>query len=309
MYFKTDRYFYQKGMELFGEIQPSGEFYGSAFIAKSSSEMVFCENTINKVNNGFLMEKDNDDFILGKHKNSVIEGPVLQREDNVLDFKIINQGDYDLRIILDSNAFAIHYFSGNVLELLDYRENRLVYGYAGNDRKLHSKVICENINLNLNFNKNYYKLNDINLGTDIYSASSTDSKICRKKYSSSFPNGYGFVKWEGNELCISEFYYDDRHGLGCYRWHNGDEYYGQFKFNKVDGLGVFSRNGMYELGVFTNKIKNGVFFDITNNTIWIRRYTNGTKQIEEFRLDLNTFDLSYVTSNGSLKKYTFKDTI
>ena len=68
MYFKTDRYFYQTGMELFGEIQPSGEFYGSVFIAKSSSEMVFCENTINKVNNGFLIEKYNDNFIEVKGK-------------------------------------------------------------------------------------------------------------------------------------------------------------------------------------------------------------------------------------------------
>ena len=51
---------------------------------------------------------------------------------------------------------------------------------------------------------------------------------------------------------------------------NQEEYIGQFSFNKVNGLGFFNRNGMYELGVYTNKVKNGVFFDITNSTIYIR---------------------------------------
>ena len=88
---------------------------------------------------------------------------------------------------------------------------------------------------------------------------------------------------------------------------NQEEYIGQFSFNKVNGLGFFKRNGMYELGVYTNKVKNGVFFDITNSTIYIRRYINGNKQVEEFILDATTFNLTYKTSYDNIRNYLFNN--
>ena len=59
---------------------------------------------------------------------------------------------------------------------------------------------------------------------DIYSYSSYDYKICRKKHTPDHPYGYGFIKWEEKEMCISKVYYDDRHGLGFYRWANNEEF-------------------------------------------------------------------------------------
>ena len=102
-------------------------------------------------------------------------------------------------------------------------------------------------------------------------------------------------------MCISQFYFEDRHGLGCYRWPNGQEYIGQFSFNKVDGLGVFRRNGMYELGVFTSKRKNGVFIEFNSNYLWIRRYRDEVQYGEEIKVDLNSLTLTYRSASGSTK--------
>ena len=71
-------------------------------------------------------------------------------------------------------------------------------------------------------------------------------------------------------------------------------------------VGFFAKKGLYELGVYTNKVKNGVFLDITADTIWIRRYSNGVKYGEEFRLDLPKFTLTHIMS-GSGKKYSLND--
>ncbi len=191
-------------------------------------------------------------------------------------------------------------------KVLTYKNNSLIY-YKLNDEYefVNEKIICQSINLNLDFKISEFNLRPFPFYLSMESVSKNDYKFCCQKLSSTNPYGYGFVKWDANEMCISQFYYGDRCGLGCYRWPNGDEYYGHFRYNKVDGLGVFYRKNMYELGVYTAKKKNGVFFDITDNIIYIRRYSEDIRLKEELQLDLSTFNIVRRLPNGTYKYYYF----
>ena len=272
MYYKTDRFFGNSNEEMFGEISYSGTLEGTAVIAnKYPHRLIVCENFSGKATNGFTMIKEKGASIIGKNKLGLSDGPMFFNEnDGMITFAV-----YDRDVVsspeigLNSNNFLIEFKSGGHTTYLLYKDYTLVYFIDNSNENFKYKTIIDNVDMNLNFNVKRFALSDYPFDLKYSSDSRNNYKSCKQSLTTSNPYGYGFVKWEDGEMCISQFYFEDRHGLGCYRWPNGQEYIGQFSFNKVDGLGVFRRNGMYELGVFTSKRKNGVFIEFNSNYLWI----------------------------------------
>ena len=304
MYYKTDRFFGNSNEEMFGEISYSGTLEGTAVVAnKYPHKLIVCENFSGRSMNGFVMIKEEGASIIGKNKSGLLDGPIFFNENEgmiifaVYDRDVVSSPE----IVLHPNHFLIEFKSGGRTIDLLYKDYKLFYGVVNSDKTMQYKTIIDNVDMNLNFNVSRFALSDYPFDLKYSSDSRNDYKSCKQTLTTSNPHGYGFVKWEDGEMCISQFYYEDRHGLGCYRWPNGQEYIGQFSFNKVDGLGVFRRNGMYELGVFTSKRKNGVFIEFNSNYLWIRRYRDEVQYGEEIKVDLHSYTLTYRSASGSSK--------
>lgn len=304
MYYKTDRLLRSSNEEVLGEVSSSGILEGTAIAAERyPHELYVCENFVGESMNGFVMIKNGHTSIIGKSRSDMLDGPIFRNgNDGMITFTIC---DRDVvsgpEMLLQPNHFIIRFESGSRKIQLEYENNKLIYGVVGSNEILNYKTIIDNVDMNLNFNVNRFALSDYPFDLKYSSDSRNDYKSCKQTLTTSNPYGYGFVKWEAGEMCISQFYFEDRHGLGCYRWPNGQEYIGQFSFNKVDGLGVFRRNGMYELGVFTSKRKNGVFIEFNSNYLWIRRYRDEVQYGEEIKVDLHSFTLTYRSASGSSK--------
>lgn len=105
MKYKTDRYICKPDFEMFGELLVNGEFNGTSFISNNSSDLVLCENIVNRVNNRFYIKKKSNGFILVKQINDEINGPFLQKYNNTLFFKVDLCNNLTFQINLDSNRF------------------------------------------------------------------------------------------------------------------------------------------------------------------------------------------------------------
>jgi hypothetical protein len=310
MYSKKDRLINYPNAQMFGEIDYFDSCNGTVCrMLFDENEFLFCENLTDS-RSGFIMEYETDSFSIGKYRYGMMDGPFISRNGDDIAFQVYKDDRENSPFVMfDTDSFYVSLeIENDTYKCLYFGNNTLSFIYNDRYNRIEKKII-DNFDFRFDFRKNLFWLKPYNKASHLSIDSRSDYKKIKQEFNTSNPYGYGYIEWEDNESCISEFYGNDRHGFGCYRWPTGIEYYGQFSMNKVDGLGVFSKKGKYELGVYKNKKKNGNFIEIDSNYVWFRKYSDDYLLKGEYMLDLKTFNLTCISPDGSKKVYYFYDII
>lgn len=87
-------------------------------------------------------------------------------------------------------------------------------------------------------------------------------------------------------------------GVCIRKFDDGGYYLGNFSYGKYNGLALSRKGNDYGLGTYKNGVKNGVFFDILNENLYIRKYRDGKIKGNQIKIQSGSF-LAYILDENN----------
>ncbi|MBQ3572147.1 MAG: leucine-rich repeat protein [Clostridia bacterium] len=313
-YFKDTMMKNSLGAEVLGEIDYFDNPCGCAVVGSRFEEGVLVtEDYTNEGLNGLTMIRSRTGLcVLTHYFYGKANGPCMVFGDGTLQLSLkVNDVDNGPVLLIKSPSefiignFECGNFTGETIVCSNgymWFDKRDEFDKSKQPKALFSASELKFYATHLKMQPYYYR-------NSIYTNGDSEYRIARQGITDDAVNKscYGYIRWAKGDFCISEFKDKKRTGIGCYRYANGDEYLGEFYEAACTGIGVRSllSKGVIELGNFNKKKKEGTFFEISEDSIWICRYEKDFRVGEAFRISRSTFNITKY--NGSLKEIETKN--